>query len=192
MFNTLLKSALVAITLGLVGPTLAYADCEADLLKLEDALAKPDLSADNKAALEAAGEKAATAMRKDDDDVCNKLVMDALALVGAAPAVASTPAVSAATGSLGDLSAFKTIATDTLKIIQGGDLAAAKTRIKDLEKAWDVARPKLHAMNVDSWNTVDKAIDISLKALRAGSPDAKVSGDALTAMITVMDELQAK
>jgi hypothetical protein len=190
MINSLLKSALVAITLGLVGPTLAYADCEADLLKLEDALAKPDLTADNKAALEAAGEKAATAMRKDDDDVCNKLVMDALALVGVAPAAAA--AAPSTMVPLGDLTAFKTISTDTLKIVQGGDLAAAKTRITDLESAWDEAAPTLRKVNGDSWDKLDKTIDTSLKALRAGAPDAKVSADALTAMIAVMDELQGK
>ena len=190
MFNTLLKAALVVVALAM--PTLAHADCEADLLQLEAALAKPDLSADNKTALEAAGEKASTAMRKDDDETCNKIVMDALASAGAAPAVAAAPAASAAVGSLGDLSAFKTISAATLKIVQSGDLAGAKTRIKDLEKAWDVARPKLHAMNVESWNSIDKAIDLSLKALRAGTPDANKSADALTALNAVLDGMQKK
>jgi hypothetical protein len=108
--------------------------------------------------------------------------------VGAAPA-AATPS---ATVPLGDLTAFKTISGDTLKIVQGGDFAAAKTRITDLESAWDEAAPALRKVNGDSWDKLDKTIDTSLKALRAGSPDAKVSADALTAMIAVMDELQAK
>jgi hypothetical protein len=189
MINTLLKSALIAIAVSVAAPSLAYADCEADLLLLEDALAKPDLTADNKAALETAGEKASTALRKDDDDVCHQLVMDALTLVGAAPAAAAAPSTMAP---LGDLTAFKTISTDTLKIVQGGDLAAAKTRITDLESAWDEAAPALRKVNGDSWDKLDKTIDTSLKALRAGAPDAKVSGDALTAMIAVMDELQGK
>ena len=90
------------------------------------------------------------------------------------------------------MSALKTISTDTLKIVQAGDLAGAKTHIKDLEKAWDVSAPTLRKVNGDSWDKLDKAIDTSLKALRADAPDAKVSGDALTVMIAVMDELQAK
>ena len=193
MFNTVLKSAFLALAVTVTAPSLAHADCEADLGKLEEAMAKPDMSADNKAALATAGEKASSAMRKDDDETCNKIVMDALAAAGAAPAATTAaPAASAAVGSLGDLSAFKTISADTLKIVQDGDLAGAKTRIKDLEKAWDVARPKLHAMNVDSWNTLDKAIDISLRALRAGTPDAKKSADALTALNAVLDGLQGK
>jgi hypothetical protein len=190
MINTLLKSALVAFAVSMAASTYAHADCEADLLQLEDALAKPDLTADNKAALEAAGEKAATAMRKDDDETCNKLVMDALALAGAAPAAAA--AAPSTMVPLGDLSALKTISTDTLKIVQSGDLPGAKTRIKDLESAWDEAAPTLRKVNGDSWDKLDKALDKSLKALRAGTPDAKASADALVAMNSVMDELQAK
>jgi hypothetical protein len=189
MINALLKSALMAIVIFVAAPSLAYADCEADLLKLEDALAKPDLSADNKAALEAAGALAATAMRKDDDDVCNKIVMEALTVAGAAPAVAAAPTTMVA---LGDLSAFKTIAADTLKLVQSGEMASAKTRITDLEKAWDEAAPTLRNVNGDSWDKLDKAIDTSLKALRAAAPDAKASAEALTTMIAVMDELQGK
>jgi hypothetical protein len=190
MFNTLLKSAFIVVAVAIAAPVSAFADCEADLGKLEEALAKPDITPDNKAALEAAGEKAASAMRKDDDETCNKLVMDALALVGVAPAVAA--AAPSTMVPLGDMTAFKTISSDTLKIIQAGDLAAAKTRIKDLENAWDVAAPTLRKVNGDSWNTLDKALDKSLHALRAVSPDAKASADALTAMNVVMDELQAK
>jgi hypothetical protein len=187
MINTLLKSAFLALTLTMAASTLAHADCEADLLKLEDALAKPDLTADNKTTLEAAGEKASTALRKDDDDVCHQIVTDALAATGTAPAASTAPA---STASLGDLSSFKIISADTLKSVEGGDLAAAKTRIADLETAWDVSADKLKAVNTDSWDKLDKLIDKSLKALRTGTPDAKTSGDALTALNTAFDEMQ--
>ena len=188
MFNTVLKSAFMAITITLAASSYAQADCEADLLQLEDALAKPDLTADNKTVLETAGEKASTALRKDDDDVCHTIVMDALAATGAAPA-ATAPA---STVSLGDLSSFKTISADTLKIVAGGDLAAAKTRITDLETAWDESADKLKAVNADSWDKLDKLIDTSLKALRAATPDAKTSADALRALNAAFDELQPK
>ena len=48
---------------------------------------------------------------------------------------------------LGNLSSFRTIAVDTLAIVNTGNLARAKTRIKDLERRWDGPSPSfVHAI----------------------------------------------
>ncbi len=72
---------------------------------------------------------------------------------------------------LGDLSEFKKIAEDTLAIVEKKDMAAAKIRIKDLEKAWDDAEAAMRPKSETAWTSVDKAIDHALAAVRADNPN---------------------
>jgi uncharacterized membrane protein YkoI len=88
---------------------------------------------------------------------------------------------------LGDLSAFRTIAADTLAIVNTGNLARAKARIKDLETRWDGAEAKLRPRNPERWQTIDKAIDAALQQLRADKPQASASKDALQALLADLD-----
>lgn len=100
-------------------------------------------------------------------------------LTPAAPAVAS---VTIAAPSLGDMTPFSTIVTDVQSVVASGDLAAAKTRIKDLETAWDDAQPAMQPLSPADWGNVDGAIDDALTALRAGTPDAATATTTLAAL----------
>jgi len=186
MPKTLVKLIMIAAALTAGTATIARADCESDLVLLEKALATPGLKPDAKAALDAAGVAGAAAMKKDDDATCNKAVMDGLAKAGMATAAAAPAKASAAP--IGDLSPLKTIAADALKMVKAGDNAGAKTRIKDLETAWDKSAKALKAANLDKWNTLDKALDTTFKTLRAASPIAADSTAVLEALIATMNK----
>ena len=95
-------------------------------------------------------------------------------------------------GKLGDMSAFKAIAVDTLKLVAAGDLAGAKTRIKDLETDWDNAEEKLKPVNSAKWTSVDKSIDRALANLRSGTPDAKACTTSLETLIAKFDAVDKK
>src|SRR6202166_4422964 len=89
--------------------------------------------------------------------------------------------------SLGDLTSFRTGAADTLAILNTGNLARAKARIKDLETNWDGAEARLRPRNPERWQTIDKAIDAALQQLRADKPQASASKDALQALLADLD-----
>jgi hypothetical protein len=93
---------------------------------------------------------------------------------------------------LGDLSSFRTIAVDTLAIINTGNLRRAKARLKDLETNWDAAEAKLRPRNPERWRILDKAVDAALVQLRADRPQALASKDAFQNLLALIGPIKAQ
>jgi hypothetical protein len=88
---------------------------------------------------------------------------------------------------LGDLSRFRAIAVDTLRIAQTGDLHAARARIRDLEESWEDAAPKMKSLAPDKWKAIDSAIDRARRELRFWRAKRTDSVEALQSLIDTMD-----
>ncbi len=92
---------------------------------------------------------------------------------------------------LGDLSSFRKISQDTLVLVQTGDLPRAKSRVDDLETAWDNAAARLRTMNREKWYLLDDSIDTVLRNLRGVRQDTAACSASLHSLLTELNTLDS-
>jgi hypothetical protein len=78
MLRVILGSCALAVS----ASQIARADCESDMVQLEEAYKTPGLSAEAKAALDKAKTKSVAAMKKDDDTGCHQAIADSMSKAG--------------------------------------------------------------------------------------------------------------
>ncbi len=98
----------------------------------------------------------------------------------------TTTGASAGATKLGDLSAFRIIATDTLNLLSAGTQKQATSRIGDMETAWDVAQARLQARDKTTWTLIDGKIDTVLRSLRTAKPNPSAEVIALKDLLAVL------
>ncbi|GAA1152032.1 hypothetical protein GCM10009606_33260 [Nocardioides aquiterrae] len=81
---------------------------------------------------------------------------------------------------------YRTIAEDTLQLVNSGDQPGAAHRVTDLETAWDADQDSLQPKDCQAWTYVDQKIDPVLSAVRASSPDKAEEQQALHALLTTL------
>ncbi|MFE3254473.1 hypothetical protein ACFXPS_06660 [Nocardia sp. NPDC059091] len=104
------------------------------------------------------------------------------------PAASATAAPGQATAHFPptEVAKFHTITQDTLTKVQAGQQGEAKTRIKDLETAWDQDESTLKPLDRSSWNVLDGQIDSALHAVRASKPDQATEIQSLTTLLATL------
>jgi hypothetical protein len=121
--------------------------------------------------------------------------------VSAAPFVAADVAGGFVAGAalpptICDLSNVRAAVADANALVDKGDLAAARTSLKDLDKFWDGAVASSSPQTVTRWRVIDKAIDRGLDrallALRPHWPNAAMGDKALADLVAVVDQVRGK
>jgi hypothetical protein len=81
---------------------------------------------------------------------------------------------------------YRTITQDTLDLVGSGDESGAKSRVTDLESAWDDDQGTLQPLDCQAWTFVDQQIDPVLSAVRDSSPDQAAEEKALNTLLTTL------
>jgi len=84
MTRIIQAAALFAALLGVGLPSVARADCESDLIQLENAFKVANLATPARAALDVAKVKGVAALKKDDDKACHDAVAEGMSKAGLA------------------------------------------------------------------------------------------------------------
>lgn len=102
--------------------------------------------------------------------------------------LAAAASAFAASSKLGDMATFEAIASDTLLLVDKGEMKAAEKRITDFEAAWDEAESSLYPKDKAAWSTVDDAADAAISS----QPDPVEAQKTVSALLDTLKDPTAQ
>jgi hypothetical protein len=93
-----------------------------------------------------------------------------------------------------DMSSYKKMANDALKLVKDGKLADAHKKMKpELEKAWDKGTADMKKADAKLWTMIDKQMDVAIDATDAakGGTAEKATAE-IQKFIDMLDKVPAK
>ena len=88
---------------------------------------------------------------------------------------------------LGDLSSMRRIVSDTLSLVNTGDMKGAVKRVTEFETAWDANAARLRKLDSKIWGKIDEAADVALSTVRYSSATAEEKQKDLIDLISALD-----
>lgn len=168
------------------GSGYATANCDAEIVKLDEAMKDTSLSADAKDGLRRA-KQAATAASTSGDSACGKVVADAMRSAGLAATGERAASKLPASMATSDLSELRGVAADCLSLVNVGKLSPARRQAKYLEAAWDQVESQLRSRGSERAEVLDHAVARAVSTLRSRKPDAAASQQALNSLLAAID-----
>ncbi len=115
------------------------------------------------------------------------LTLAALPLVSGSNFVVQPAYAAIKTSKLGDLSALSKIVSDTLNLVNAGDIKSAIKRVTEFETAWDANAGRLQKLDKKSWKKIDGASDVALSTVRYPSATPDEMKKDLSDLIAVLN-----
>lgn len=91
-----------------------------------------------------------------------------------------------------DMSKYKKITEEALKLVKAADYAGAHKKTVELETAWDEDTKKLKEANRKAWKAADDQMDAAMKACESAkdAEGGKKAAQALNDFVKQLDEVE--
>ena len=117
------------------------------------------------------------------------LMIAAVPAATLAPNIAQPAFATTQLSKLGDLGPMRMIISDTLTLVNSGDVKGAIKRITEFETAWDKNASRLKKLDAKAWKKLDAASDVALSTVRYPSATQDEMKKDVGDLLALLDNL---